>query len=290
MANNSDPTVIKKSKKSAPSIPLALPVDINDAKKLGDGEARFLVDTYYEIQTMRIRCNNRLKALQKAGKPIALMEHFFELFKKQERIVKRILHRWAKESTLGEWCLETIGIGPVIAAGLMAHIDISRAPKVSNVWSFAGLNPNMSWGKGQKRPFNAALKLLAWKLGQSIMKQSNKEGSLYGKIYKERKALEISRNEKGEFAEQAAAILKKRNYGKTTEAYKAYSQGKLSDAHIDARARRYAVKIFLSHYWECAWRLANPGKTPPQPWVIAHGGHVDYLKPEVSFPSPTILE
>lgn len=274
----------------APSIPLALPVDIEEARNLGEGEARFLVDTYYEIQTMRIRSGNRLRALREDGKPVALMEHFLELFQKQENIVKRILHRWAKSQPLGQWCLKVMGLGPVITAGLMAHIDISRAPKVSNIWSFAGLNPNMVWEKGQKRPFNAALKLLAWKLGQSFLKQCNNEKSLYGKIYKDRKAQEVAKNEAGEFAEQAKSVLERRNIGRTTDAYKAYSEGKLPPAHLDARARRYAVKIFLSHYWEAAWRLSNPGKTPPEPWAIAHGGHVDYIEPEVTFPATEIVE
>ena len=54
-------------------------------------------------------------------------------------------------------------------------------------------------------------------------------------------------NEAGEFSDQAADALEKKNYDKTTEAYKAYIEGKLPPAQIHARARRYAVKLFLSH-------------------------------------------
>ena len=37
------------------------------------------------------------------------------------------------------------GIGPVIAAGLLANIDIKQAPTVGHIWRFAGLDPTNKW-------------------------------------------------------------------------------------------------------------------------------------------------
>ena len=59
----------------------------------------------------------------------------------------------------------------------------------SGIDASAGLDPTVTWGKGERRPWNAELKVLCWKLGDSFVKVSNKEGALYGRIYRERKAL-----------------------------------------------------------------------------------------------------
>ena len=92
----------------------------------------------------------------------------------------------------------------MIAAGLEAHIDITRAPTVGHIWRYAGLDPTCEWRKGEKRPWNASLKTLCWKIGESFVKVSGKEKSLYGRLWKERKELEEKRNAAGEFADQAA--------------------------------------------------------------------------------------
>jgi hypothetical protein len=60
--------------------------------------------------------------------------------------------------------------------------------------------------------------------------------------------------------------------GKATKAYKHYSVGKYPPGHIDAMARRWAVKIFLSHLHD-AWYRQAYGKAPPAPFPIAIQGH-----------------
>jgi len=115
------------------------------------------------------------------------------------------------------------------------------------------------------------------------MKVCNNKDAIYGHIYKERKLLEVERNERFQFADQAAAILTRKKIRKDTEAYKAYIQGKLPPAHVNARAKRYAVKYFLSHYQTVAYQ--HHYKTAaPKPWIIALGGHHDYVPPPSAFP------
>ena len=143
-----------------------------------------------------------------------------------------------------------------------------------NLYSFAGIPPDAECKKGHKRPWNAALKTLCWKIGESFVKVHNNEKDIYGKLYAQRKALEIERNERGEFADQAKAKLATTRIGKTTDAYKSYSVGKLPPAHIHARAKRWAVKIFLSHWWEVAYEAHYGEKPPFEPYPIAHLGHV----------------
>ena len=170
------------------------------------------------------------------------------------------------------------GIGPVIAAGLLAHIDIEKAPTVGHIWNFAGLNPFQDWNKGEKRPWNASLKTLCWKIGQSFVKVSNNDKDVYGKIYKKRKEYEMAKNEAGDYAEQAKQKLERFKIGKDTEAYKYYSEGKLPPAHIQQRAERYAVKMFLSHLHE-VWYREHYGTEPPKPFVISQLGHAHYIAP-----------
>jgi DNA modification methylase len=79
------------------------------------------------------------------------------------------------------------------------------------------------------------------------------------------------------YYDQAATKLEKFKIGKTTDAYKAYSIGKLPPAHIHARAKRYAVKLFLSHLHETMHEIEH-GTTPPLPYALAHLGHAHKIE------------
>ncbi len=129
-----------------------------------------------------------------------------------------------------------------------------------------------------KRPWNGNLKVLCWKLGDSFVKQSSRDSAFYGKLYRRRKEQEVQRNEALEFAAQAAETLQtKRIQDPLTRA--AYEAGMLPPGRIDLRARRWAVKIFLAHWHDVAYR--DHFKTePPKPWVFEWGGqeHVHMIE------------
>lgn len=281
-----------------------------------DNEARYLVDTYYTIQKARIRNVLQSKGLDRDAKktgndaePHEHLDHFARDFGIQEENIKRVLG-WYVETHSMAWFFEaTLGVGPVLAAGLLAHIDIAQCPTVGHIWSFAGLNPEMTWEKGQKRPWNTGLKTICWKIGDSFVKLSGRADSTYSQIYKQRKAEEWRRNLAGEYQQAAADSMAKKKYGKSTDQYawytgqcdpdkvrqlladadtvtaskvKADSDGKglpmLSPGHIDARARRYAVKLFLSHFHECWWRTEYH-EAPPKPFAISILHHAHYIAP-----------
>lgn len=132
-----------------------------------------------------------------------------------------------------------------------------------------------------KPPYNTELKKICFLIGQSFIKVSNR-GSLYGEIYKERKAFETARNENGDYADQAARLLKEKNYDKNTDTYAYLSQGKLSPAHINMRSIRYAVKIFMTHVFEARY-VYEYGIKPPVIYPIAFQNHIDYIEPEVPY-------
>jgi hypothetical protein len=275
-------------------------------------EARFLVDQYYTIQKARIGNSNRCKGLDRDAEksenepePHEALDRFSHDFAILEENTKKILGWWVDSHPMSWFFDNTLGVGPVLAAGLLAHIDIERCETEGQVWAFAGLDPSKAWGKGEKRPHNTALKTICWKIGDSFVKLSGRADSFYSRIYKERKVYEWQRNLSGGLSEQATASMERKKYGKATDQHAWYTGGcdpekvraqlelgktptaasckgdhgvpMLSPAHIDARARRYAVKLFLSHLFEC-WR-AELGLPYQRPYVIAHGGHAHYVAP-----------
>jgi len=252
--------------------------DLKDAARtLSRDEARFLVDEYYTIQANRIREDAQVRSLSQSGEPHDVLRWFSRMSGSLEDQMKIALDRYSGAQPIGVWARSHLGIGPVIAAGLIAHIDIHKAETASDIWSFAGLNPSARWEKGQKRPWNASLKVLCWKLGESFVKVSGNADAFYGQLYKQRKDSEVARNEAGDFAAAARAALAAKRFRDDTTARKCYEAGKLPPAHVHARARRYAVKIFLSHF-HGEWRRLE-GLPVREPYAVAILGHGHLTSP-----------
>jgi hypothetical protein len=248
------------------------------ARLLSPGEARFLVDYYYALQEDRIRSGNQAAALNEAGEPNQVVTWLSVNAGVLERNIKSALGVYADSQTVGRWSQSIVGIGPILSAGLLAHIDIAKAPTVGHIWRFAGLDPTVLWEKKTKRPWNTRLKTLCWKIGESFVKVSGHEDDVYGKFYLQRKALEMARNEEGRFSDQAVAKLDRFKIGKTTDAYGHYAAGRLPPAHLHARAKRWVVKLFLAHWHHVAYET-HFGQPPPKPYVLTHLGHVDEIRP-----------
>lgn len=245
-----------------------------------EDEVRFLVDEYSRMQKQRMRCANQKRSLSKRGTTHSIIQWSQNQFKEIEETLRKALTYYIKlrGNEADKWALSIVGIGPVIAAGLRAHIDIHKAPTCGHIERYAGLDPKVRWEKGKKRPWNSNLKSLCWLIGESFSKFCNHEDQVYGSVYKARKELEQSLNEKKAFADQAAEQLRRFKIGKDTDAYKAYIQGFLPPAHIHARAKRYAVKRFLSHYHQVLFE-STFNRPAPLPWIVAFGGHAHVVDP-----------
>ena len=245
--------------------------------ELGEHEARFLVDSYYQIQQNRITAAAQIRAIQQGdtNEPHKVISWLFEQNYVLEKQLARSLGKFAESKRIGQWLLSITGIGPVIAAGLIAEFDPSKSINSSSFLRFAGLI-NEPWEKGQKRPYNAKAKTLAaFKLGESFVKVQNNDNDFYGKLFAKRKAKLIEENEALLFKD--VALEKAQKVGKSTEAYKSYSIGKLPPAHIHARARRYAVTIFLCHFHETYRRVLDlPVRAP---YILENSLHDTYIAP-----------
>lgn len=252
--------------------------DLREASRtLTETEARYLVDLYYTTQQNRIRAAAQLREASDQEEPNAMLQWAFHNFKITEDGVRAALLVYVKTKRVGEWLLSVHGIGPVIAAGLMAHIDITQAPTAGHIWRFAGLDPSVKWEKKTKRPWNAELKTLCWKAGQSFMKLRANDKDVYGRVYEERKQYEVERNESGGNAEAAKLQLKSKRFGQN-DTRKCLEEGRLSPAQIDARARRYAVKLFLSHLQHVMYEDLH-GEPPARPYVITQMEHAHFISP-----------
>lgn len=261
------------------------------ADSMGFKEARYIVRSFYQLQEYRISGHNQVRALEGMEQPILLLDWASEQFEQLEHAMKLALGHFVKHEPegIGQWLLGITGIGPVLAAGLLAYIDIEKAPTTGHIWSYAGLNPAVTWEKKQKCPWNRDLKVLCYKIGESFVKFKGSDNDMYGKYYAQRKELEQARNIAGEFSEQASQTLSARHFREETEAHKWYTGehpeangvAMLPPAHIHARARRYAVKLFLSHFHD-EWYRRHFHKEPPLPYPIAILNHQGMINaPEI---------
>lgn len=319
--------------------------EIKSVKNMSREEIRALVDNFYQIQDKRIALQGQIRALRQQADDLAtnttadILEWQLKTQMIQEKGIKDALETVAKNNPVGKWLMSIKGIGPLIAAALIAYFDVTNIEYATHFISYAGLNDNnrpwlgvekskkiveevlgnskeitdehleeisirSKWKYGYllqactkdngkrsktdlikamaKIPYNKNLKVLMFKIESSFVKVSGKPDSLYGRLYRERKILETQKNENGDYADQAARILKEKNFGKDTDAYKAYIQGKLPKAHIDRRAQRWVAKIFVSHVFEEMYRETNK-KAPAKFYSLEYQGHNDYIGPEIPF-------
>jgi hypothetical protein len=246
------------------------------AANLGTREVRYLVDLYYELQGYRLSTANQRRALTKSGEPQVAISWALNATEHIEETAKSCLTAYALNDELCVWAMGVVGIGPVIASGLRAHLDITTAPTVGHWWSFGGYNPDMVWKEGEKRPYNPRLKVLYWRIGKSFVLFKNHKNSYYGPLYDQRKAFEIAKNERGDNKEAAAKRLKQWKI-KDAGLKKLLQEGKLPPSALDARARRWTVKLFIAHYHDEAWRQ-HFHTEPPLPYPIAYLGHAHKIE------------
>lgn len=262
-----------------------------------DGEIRDLVKLFYQLQHERIAVGNEayaeIKNAYMEGKeanPLLLLRIQNNL-EKMENDIEKFLKYYASKNPVGIWMMSHKGIGGVYAAGLLAYIDIDRCQTAGSIWRYAGITGNPEFDRkqrGKRISYNPDLKVLCWKIGDNFVKVHNKDDAVYGKLYEKQLAFYKQKNEAGGFAERAASILKEKNITDKKQ-LAALNAGKLTDGHLNSMAKRYAVKIFLSHLFD-VWFEYRHGLKPPAPFVQEHLGHVHIIAPpnkELLIPNTT---
>jgi len=242
---------------------------------ISTNEIRYLVDTYYNMQEERKSMNLRSIALGKQGSPHSAVDFYMNSFYSIEDNIKSQLSYLLENSKnpVLVWLKSVKGIGPIIATGLYAEIDISKAPTAGSIWRFAGQDPSVKWLKGNRRPWNADLKRICYYAGESFVKS----GNFYRKIYDDRRRFAEEKNRAGGYADLAQKYLDHYKWGEKTRPAVFAKHGFLADSAIHGMTKRYVVKLFLSHLHQI-WREAE-NLSVPRPYAIEHLGHAHIIPP-----------
>lgn len=205
-----------------------------------------VADMFYRLQEFRIQFAQAYKSVshQQDAKLFKLISE--QLYRLEAAIVVHT-HPYIANDTAGRWALKQHGIGPVLAAGLIAHIDITKAFTAGSIWRYAGLDPSAKWDRNNKRLRNEQFKTLCYKIGLSFARHAEHDDCFYGKLYLTDLQRRLTTNDKD-----------------------------LTEEHIRSQARRFSVKIFLSHYHAVAYQ-AYHNKPASRPHYIDQDGQQIYV-------------
>jgi hypothetical protein len=206
------------------------------------------------IQKSRIQFDARLYAIEEGEdqadeETIALLVRYKNRFRALEEELDADILEMVQQYEIYEHVSAVKGIGPTIAAKLIAMIDIDRAPHVSSLWRYSGLAVTNGKSdrpvKGEKLAYNKRLKTVcAFLIPRALLMAKSPYSELF---YKAREFYSINRPE-------------------------------WTKDHVRRAANRKMVKIFMSHLW-LRWRQLE-GLPISAPYVHARLGHTHNYPPE----------
>jgi hypothetical protein len=276
---------------------------------------RILVESYYDVQKVRIEEGNRIKDLIRRGvlpEPVAEELHS-NTEKKLEAVERGFVEDLKKlvkfHVVWDRWLKDVNGIGTVLAAGLIAYADARKFDSVSKLWAYAGLHLISRCSECGKRTFATPRDTDAWmnkmvaRLKMADDRKLKKEKATDEQLLEKVKAsvchceeaaptMVIAKRKKGELSDWnpklkthmwkvgESFVKVKGSYHDLYAKFKDEEQKKapegMAQAQIHARAKRKTVKIFLAHYWQTYRELT--GLPTRSPYAMEHG-HQEYIPP-----------
>lgn len=227
------------------------------------------VQAFYDHQKLRIAQGNRIGMYEKLGVDMAGMQWYPESMKAvEERFEKEMMMLVRKEYVWQEYLSKVKGIGPIMAAGLIAWFDDpAKANTPSKMWKYAGLGVTDGKAdrkhKGENIGFNPKLKTHMYKIGKQLFFA---KGNYYKYYLGEKKLI----SEKHKPAIDVESLAKKDRVTYWQEHPNEWPNGK-----CHSYAFRKMLKLFLSNFWE-VWRDSE-GLPKAQPYAEAILGHVDII-------------
>ncbi|HEY5871269.1 MAG TPA: hypothetical protein VI542_37815 [Candidatus Tectomicrobia bacterium] len=101
------------------------------AETMSDAEVRYLIDTYYALQETRKAGANRLRASTADQEPNSLTAFLAGQVETLEGVCNGVLQTIARRTRTGRWCMSLKGISGVLTAGLLAQLDVRKAPSAA---------------------------------------------------------------------------------------------------------------------------------------------------------------
>jgi len=284
----------KVTKKKEP-----VPIPFPDSEEIPHFLLRNLVDIYYDFQGQRIQTQLRIGASQrthtltKEELSIYGITTILENAGNFEKDIEKLITKQLLNHALWTQYLSKItGIGPLIAAGLIAYIDdIEKFDHVSSLWQYSGYGMNRFCPKC-KKPTSVEV---PYETGKTAKKLHPLEicplcqGDTIPIIQKRALGYQSNWNDRlkqlgykaaSSFVKQSAEKSKYRKlYDKIkiderrAHPEKIVTKGKttFNDGHINNRTMRKVSKIFLAHVWQ-TWRRQK-GLEATEPYAKQLLGH-----------------
>jgi len=256
-----------------------------------DPVLRALVDLRdRQIQKARIQFNNRLAAIDNATDESSgtmqrqVVERWLDVFTALEKQLDADIKDAVKDLPIYEEMSNLKGIGPMLAAKMIAMIDINQANTVSGLWKYCGYGVGEYWvnGDGKIKAPKHGIQYIdkqrvrvtpepepGWKLQELRDRPVEKFLLCYNKRLKTTLYLVAGSFMKCGSPYRAIYDKAKVHYETTTD----WTKG-----HIHRAATRKMIKIFLSHLWE-RWRILE-GLPTRRAYVLEQLGHTMEYKPD----------
>lgn len=212
-----------------------------------DDSVRALVDLRDRtLQKSRIAFGNRTDAIERGADVVsddakAIIEKWQQRFDDLESEAEKDIAKLVKREPIVQELTALRGIGPLLAAKMVAMIDIHRAESVSALWRYSGYGVTNGQRDrptaGVKLNYNSRLKTTLYLVAGSFLKC----GSPYRAIYD------------------------------SSRAYYEANRPEWTKAHQHQAALRKMIKIFLSHLY-VRWRTLE-GLPVRAPYVHDKLGH-----------------
>jgi len=233
-------------------------------------EIKTVMDGREQVRKLLNSSRNRLKAWERGTDD--LHEETRDWLEEQvDQMSKRLskIDRKAKK-LVGNYnvpvvqsALDVDGVGHITVAYMVIYIDITKAPYVSSMWGYTGLDKpsHKRYKKGESSGGNKTLRTVLYTMAESQIRTRGAYRDVYDRT---KQKLEVS---------------EKKTMSRTT-------QGKLKEmmwketkpSHRHGAAIRQVMKHFLADWWYV--HRKTEGLETPQAYPIAKLGHKSWIFPE----------
>lgn len=216
-------------------------------------ELRILTDIRQSFQKIRVGMNGRVSAASR-GVDVVDKEQYQRLRNWEGRLVEvedrldKDIREMAKDLEIVQSMCKVKGVGLILAAKVVALVDIERADTVSALWRYAGYSvvdgKRERNKKGEKSHYNSRLKTACWLVAGSFLKSS----SPYRRIYD------------------------------SAREYYSANRPEWTDGHRHNAAMGRMIKVWLQHLW-LKWRQME-GLPTNNPYAIDKLAHTHVITPQ----------
>ena len=246
--------------KPKPTLDVSGPVDRMEIKAL--------VSLYYDVQRFRVGGNNRRKALEKQLSTSERLAVATAHLKSTEEAIAKLIAPVVKDDPLAEWPMSLRGVGPILAAALIASGLDPAIDKPSAWWRFAGVGvvdgKNQRKRRGEKVNYNMFLNKTLYVLVGSFLKAGD---NLYADLY--RRFKEESAAGRPDIIPSACKHCDGTGTVDEQECNRCGGKGEVGAAiHHHLRAMMLTERVFLTHLQQ-RWREALGMPPPRVPYIHA---------------------